>query len=101
MEIALKDQKNENKRFSPEVLRNIESSFRPYIGDNIAKEETKKMFTDIYSRHYILHNETMASQQRLNQQTICEYFEATPQNKKKPNEWKIKCMLPQYAALVN
>ena len=100
LEIALRDQKNENKRFSPEVLRDIESSFRPYIGDNIAKEETKKMFTDIYSRHYILHNETGITA-KVNQQTICEYFEATPQNKKKPNEWKIKCMLPQYAALVN
>ena len=100
LEIALRDQKNENKRFSPEVLRDIESSFRPYIGDNIAKEETKKMFTDIYSRHYILHNETGITA-KVNQQTICEYFEATPQNKKKPNEWKIKCMLPQYAALVS
>ena len=29
LEIALRDQKNENKRFSPEVLRDIESSFRP------------------------------------------------------------------------
>ena len=100
LEIALKDQKNENKRFSPEVLRDIESSFRSYIGHNIAKEETKKMFADIYSRHYILHNETGITS-KVNQQTICEYFEATPQNKKKPNEWKIKCMLPQYAALVS
>ena len=100
LEIALKDQKNENKRFSPEVLRDIESSFRPYIGHNITKEETKKMFADIYSRHYILHNETGITA-KVNQQTICEYFEATPQNKKKPNEWKIKCMLPQYAALIS
>ena len=89
LEIALKDQKNENKRFSPEVLQDIESSFRSYIGHNIAKEETKKMFADIYSRHYILHNETGITA-KVNQQTICEYFEATPQNKKKPNEWKIK-----------
>ena len=100
MEIILKNQKNENKRFSLEVLRDIESSFRPYIGHNIVKEETKKVFDDIYSRHYILHNETGITA-KVNQKTICEYFEVTPQNKKQPNEWKIKCMLSQYAALIS
>jgi ribosomal protein L17 len=46
----LKNQKNENKRFSLEVLRDIESSFRPYIGHNIVKEETKKVFDDLAVR---------------------------------------------------
>lgn len=99
LEIALKDQKNENKRFSPEVLRDIESSFKPYIGHNITKDESKKLFDEIYNRHYILHNETGITA-KVSQQTICEYFEVTPQNRKKPNEWKIKYMIPEYATLI-
>ena len=59
------------------------------------------MFIKIFTVGIIYFIMRQAFTAKVNQQTICEYFEATPQNKKKPNEWKIKCMLPQYAALVS
>ena len=99
LEKRVKDQKNENKRFSLEVLKDISSFFTPYIGQKIAKEETAKVFEDIYKKHGILHNQTDITA-KVNQSTIEEYYKVTPQNKEKPNKWLIKYILPQYAQLL-
>lgn len=99
LEKVIKDRKNENKRFSLEVLKDISSFFTPCIGQKIAKEETTKVFEDIYKKHGILHNQTDITA-KVNQSTIEEYYKVTPQNKEKPNKWLIKYMLPQYAHML-
>lgn len=95
IESAVKDKKNDNRRFSIEVLQDVDAAFAPYIGQKIPKEETKVIIENIYKKHYILHNETGISA-KLNQETIKEYYEATPHNSEKPNKWKIKVMLAEH-----
>ena len=100
LERALRDKKNENKRFSVPVLQDIDAAFGKYVGQKIAKDETKRIIGEIYEKHYILHNDTDITA-KLNQDTIKEYYEATPQNKEKPNKWMIKGMKSELAKLLD
>lgn len=99
LERALKDKRNENKRFSVPVLQDMDAAFGRYVGQKIAKDETKRIIGEIYKKHYILHNETDITA-KVNQDTIREYYEATPQNKETPNKWLIKGMKPELAKLL-
>lgn len=99
LERALKDKRNENKRFSVPVLQDMDTAFGIYVGQKIAKDETKRIIGEIYDKHYIHHNETDITA-KLNQDTIKEYYEATPHNKEKPNKWLIKGMKPELAKLL-
>lgn len=96
---TLKDKRNENKRFSIPVLRDIDATFGKFVGQKIAKEETKRIIGEIYNKHCILHNETGITT-KLNQGTINEYYDTTPQNKETPNKWMIKGMKPELAKLL-
>ena len=98
LEEALNNNENEEKRFSPAVINELYEAFSPYMGRNIPKENTVEIIRKIYSRHGILYNQKGISA-KLNQQTIKDYFDATPQNKEKPNKWKIKGMKPELAKL--
>lgn len=99
LERALKDKRNENKRFSVPVLQDIDAAFGKYVGQKIAKDETKRIIGEIYDKYYILHNETDIAA-KVNQDTIKDYYEATPHNKEKPNKWLIKDMKPELAKLL-
>lgn len=99
LERALKDKRNENKRFSIPVLQDMDTAFGKYVGQKVAKNETKRIIGEIYDKHYIRHNEIDITA-KLNQDTIKEYYEATPHNKEKPNKWMIKGMKPELAKLL-
>lgn len=99
LERALNDKRNENKRFSVPVLQDMDAAFGQYIGQKIAKDETKRIIGEIYDKHYILHNETDITA-KVNQDTIKEYYDATPHNKETPNKWMLKGMKPELAKLL-
>lgn len=99
IERALKDKRNEDKRFSVPVLRDIDAAFGKYVCQKIAKDETKRIIGEIYDKHDIHHNETDITA-KLNQDTIKDYYDVTPHNKEKPNKWLIKGMKPELAKLL-
>ena len=99
-ERALKDKRNEDNRFSVPVLQDIDAAFGKFVGQKIAKDETKRIIGEIYDKHYILHNETDITA-KLNQDTIKDYYDVTPHNKEKPNKWLIKGMKPELVKLLD
>ena len=92
IEKALNDLKNEQKRFSEEVVKEIVNRLKKYVGQKVAKNETKTVITDVYKSYYVEH--------KVTQDTIKDYYEATPQNGEQPNKWKIKRLLPQFEKLL-
>ena len=84
--------KNEQKRFSEEVVKEIVNRLKKYVGQKVAKNETKTVITDVYKSYYVEH--------KVTQDTIKDYYEATPQNGEQPNKWKIKRLLPQFEKLL-
>lgn len=94
---AIRDNRNERKRFSAPVLQEMDTAFSQYIGQKIAKEETKRIIGEIYQKYGIFYNQPETVTAKLTQNTIAEYYEVKPHNKEKPNKWSIKKMLPKLA----
>lgn len=99
IEKIVADSRNEKRRFSKEVVQDIYNAFQKYIGQKIAKEECTEIVREIYKKHNILHNQKDINA-KVNQQTIGEYFKVTPQNREKPNKWRIEHLLPQFEELI-
>ena len=99
IEKIVTNSRNENRRFSKEVIQDIYNVFQKHIGQKIAKEECKEIVGEIYKKHNILHNQKDINA-KVNQQTIGEYFKVAPQNSKKPNKWRIEYLLPQFEELI-
>lgn len=78
----------------------IDKALGQFMGKKIPKNKTKTIIGEIYSKHQILYNQKGVTA-KLNQETIKEYYDVTPQNKEKPNKWKIKKMKPEIAELIN
>ena len=73
--------------------------FQKHIGQKIAKEECTEFVREIYKKHNIIHNQKDIKA-KVNQQTIGEYFKVTPQNREKPNAWRIEYLLSQFEELI-
>lgn len=99
LEKTVENERNEIKRFSKEVVKEIVEKFQCFIGLKVAKEECQQIVGEIYKKFNIIHNETGITA-KVNQQTIGEYFKVTPQNREKPNAWRIEHLLPQFEELL-
>ncbi len=99
IEKILADCRNEKRRLSKEVVTDIYNAFQEYIGKKIAKDESKRIIEEIYQKHNILHNQKEITA-KVNQQTIEVYFKVIPQNREKPNAWRIEYLLPQFNELI-
>ena len=99
IERILADCRNEKRRLSKEVVADVYNAFQEYIGKKIAKDESKRIIGEIYQKHNILHNQKEITA-KVNQQTIEVYFKVTPQNREKPNAWRIEYLLPKFEELL-